>query len=502
MPQTHAPTIRARFAFTLGANLFKSLLSFATGLITARGLGPEAYGSMAFLLGTCISMRQLLDMGSSTAFFTFLSQRSRSRHFVAYYMYWLAGQFLLVLTVIGLLFPDVWLNIVWKGEQRSVVVLAFVAAFLQSNLWPTVVQMGESQRLTRWVQAIGVGVVLMHLVVVAVLWFFSQLGLYLIFGAIAIEYLAASWFASTKLHFEPKAPREETIVTVFREYARYCLPLIVYSWVGFAYDFADRWLLQNYGGSIQQAYYSVGAQFASIALIATTSVMNVFWKEIAEAYHRGDGQRVATLYRRVSRILYMGGATVAGFLIPWAEDILHLLLGPRYVGGAAALAIMFLYPVHQSMGQIGGAMLYATGRVRVQVTLGIGFMLASIVVSYFVLASPGAFVPGLGLASTGLAIKVVAMQFLQVNVIAILIAKGLGLIFDWHHQIVGLGIAVVGGWGGYVLSSALVGHYWSTPATMAVAGLIYSGFILAALYALPWLVDMPRFSLANLLSKR
>src|SRR5207302_5348904 len=123
-------------------------------------------------------------------------------------------------------------------------------------------------------------------------------------------------------------------------------------WIGFAYEFADRWLLQGYGGSVQQAYYAVSAQFAAIALLATGSILSIFWKEIAEAHHRGDHVRTGMLYKKVSRLLFVIGAVIAGFLLPWAQDLLRLLLGAAYVGGPSTLAIMFLYPIHQSMGQI------------------------------------------------------------------------------------------------------------------------------------------------------
>jgi O-antigen/teichoic acid export membrane protein len=230
--------------------------------------------------------------------------------------------------------------------------------------------------------------------------------------------------------------------------------------------------------------------------------LNIFWKEIAEAHHGGNTERVAALYRKVSRILYMVGATIAGFLLPWTEDILRLLLGPSYAGAALAMAIMFLYPVHQSMGQVGGIMLYATGRVRAKALSGIGIMLASILVSYFVLAPREAVIPGMGLASTGLAIKMVAMQFISVNIIAFLIARGLGVAFDWLYQLVGLGIAVLAGWAAHALSTALAGENWPLLGTIVLAGFIYAAFLACALLAMPWLVDARRSTLTGLLFHR
>ena len=65
-------SVGSRFSFSLIANLLKAGIGFITGLIVARGLGPEQYGRMMFLLATFMAVRGLLDLGSISAFFTFL----------------------------------------------------------------------------------------------------------------------------------------------------------------------------------------------------------------------------------------------------------------------------------------------------------------------------------------------------------------------------------------------------------------------------------------------
>jgi O-antigen/teichoic acid export membrane protein len=276
---------------------------------------------------------------------------------------------------------------------------------------------------------------------------------------------------------------------------RYCLPLIPYSWIGFAYEFADRWLLQKYGGSVQQAYYAVGAQFSAVALIATTSILNIFWKEIAEAHYRGDVARTGMLYRRISRLLFLAGAMIAGYLCPWAEDLLHLFLGAAYAGGAATLIIMFLYPIHQSLGQIGGTMLYATERVMLQVVTGMAFMAVSIGVTYLVLAPRNAVVPGLGLASTGLALKMVGVQLIQTNLTAYLIARIWKWRFDWTYQPVGLLGCLGCGWLAHAVVTGIAGPSWPILSVMALGGVLYVVMMAAFVYAMPWLTGLTRTEL-------
>ena len=483
-------TIRKRFAASLAANILRSGISFSTGMLLARWMGPEDYGRMAFLLASFLAVRQLLDMASSSAFFTFLSRGPRSQRFVSLYWRWVGIQFFVVVLVVGLLFPDEWIGGIWKGEGRSLVVLAFGATFMQSTIWQIASQMAEAQRETIRVQRLNTLVVLIHLGVVLSLWWAGQLAIPLLFAALALEWGFGGWLAARLYRGQAELAESErgstdTVASVWAEFWRYCLPFVPYAWLGFAHDFGDRWMLQHWGGAAEQAYYAVAGQFAAVALLATASILRIFWKEIAEAHHRQDHARVERLYLKASRGLYFVGAVVAGGLLPWAREILQLTLGAAYAGGAATLMMMFLYPVHQSMGQIGGTMLYATGHTRIQVVLGLAFMASSLVVAYFMMAPVDAAIPGLALASEGLAYKMVIMQLVQVNIMAWFISRVFRWKYDWRYQITGLVLAVAAGWLAKIIVTG-----WGEPDLIAMVASvpIYLTLVFVLLYSIPSLV--------------
>ena len=492
-------SVRRRFLFTLAANLTRAALSFLTGLLLARWLGPAEYGNMAFLLGTFLGIRQLLDLGTSSAFFTFMSQQPRSRHFVRAFFAWLSAQFLIPLGILAFLFPAQWIDAIWHGENRTLVLLAFAAAFMQNSVWPVVQQAGEAQRQTIKVQGMGVAVAVVHLAAMGMFWAFGQVGLYVVFIVIALEYLIAS-ISIYRMCLLPAlgeaGSMDATYGAMVRSYWQYCLPMIPYAAAGFVYEFADRWLLQNYGGGVEQAYYAVGAQFAGLALIATTSILRIFWKEVAEASHRGDHARVRRLYWKTCRLMFLASAAITGLVLPWAGEMLRSVLGSAYAGGTTTLVIMFLYPVHQSIGQIGGTMLLATERVSLQVTTGMVFMGVSMVATYFLLAPRDASVPGLGLAAEGLAFKMVALQFVQVNVVAYFIARIWKWPFDWIYQPVSL-IGCLGlGW---AVKQLVTWSFVGVPnwlVGMGLAGVFYLILVGAMVYGIPSLAGMTRPELA------
>jgi len=489
-PTRLSTSIRRRFVFTVGTNLLRGLTGFATGMLLARWLGPESYGTMSFLLGTMVALCQLLDLGSSSAFFTFLSQKSRSRRFVFLYFAWLAFQLVGFLLIVGVLLPAHWLASVWQQQPRSLVLLAFAAAFFQNSAWPAIQQAGESQRRTQRVQGIGAVVALGHLGVVVLLARIGTLGLYALFAAVVVEHTVACVLAHRGFTYTSKDDAEPVLPL----YARYCTPLILYSIVGFAYAFWDRWLLQRFGGSVEQAYYGIGAQVASLALITTLAMLRIFWKESSEAHHSGDIERMRRLYHRVSRIMFFIAAAVAGFLVPWSKALVLLLLGPEYASGAVTLAVMFLYPIHQSLGQIVGTLFLATEKVALQVKIGIAFMFAGVVVTYFVLAPADAALPGLALSSKGLAVKMVVLQLLQVNILAFVAARLWGWKFEWLFQPLTLLVCGACGWLAQ-RAAASIGGSLPIPAAMAL-GLAFYGTAMAFLVlSFPALIGLTRSEL-------
>ena len=239
---------------------------------------------------------------------------------------------------------------------------------------------------------------------------------------------------------EEMAPAAEfSVREMFREYLTFCRPLMLMSFASFLYEFADRWLLQRYGGSEQQGFYQAAMQFSSVSLLVAMSVLNIFWKEISEANDRHDRERVARLYWKTNRSLVLLSTILASMLLPWAEQIVRILFGDAYAPAWASFAILMLYPIHQSMGQINSTMFFACRQTRAYTGIGIAIMAASIPVTWFVIApTSGAVLAGLELGALGLALKMVGMNVVSANIQAWLLARMNGWKYDWQFQIFGV----------------------------------------------------------------
>lgn len=79
-------SLKKRYIYKLGANLFGLLISLATQVIIPRGLGPKAYGDFSFISNFFTQIVGFLDMGTSIGFYTKLSQRQKDIGLITFYL--------------------------------------------------------------------------------------------------------------------------------------------------------------------------------------------------------------------------------------------------------------------------------------------------------------------------------------------------------------------------------------------------------------------------------
>jgi hypothetical protein len=162
---------------------------------------------------------------------------------------------------------------------------------------------------------------------------------------------------------------------------------------------------------------------------------------------------------------------------------------------------MLLYPIHQSMGQIGGVMLFATGRVHAHSIIGMIFMAIGILITYFVLAPETSPLPGLGLGSLGLAIKMVALQFLTVYVITLYIAKSIHIEVDWKYQVI-VGLICIGlGFLARFFVVFVMGASFKALYGVFIAGFIYLTAIMVCFFCFPSLAGSNTTEIIDVLKR-
>lgn len=434
-----------RFIFSAGANLVRGVLSFVTSALLARWLGPVSFGEMAFLLGTFLSVRMFLDMGTTSAFFTFLSQRRRSWSFIRSFIVWVALQFLIPVLIIVLFLPDRWITNFWLDSQRSLVACAFIAVFAQSTLWPIAQSLAESARKTVLVQTIGAITAALHLLTVIVFFMTSILSLYAIFIAVFVEYIVVFCLVVRNHQLEDISDVHATPDPDIADYVKYCVPLVPLIIFGAAQELIDRWLLQSYGGAISQSYYAFSYQIAGIAVVFISAFGRIFWKEIAEVFHSGDQTQLTEMFNKVMRITRVIAGIMGGFIAIYAPEIIWLTAGSAYKGAHLTMGILAIYVAYIAVGQIYSTLLMATGKVKVVSYISSSLSLLSAVLAYVMLATEFGRSVGFANAAENIAIKMLAVEFVAALIYSFIVNKIWAINVSFGAQffsvMLGLGIA-------------------------------------------------------------
>ena len=451
----NAESVIVRVFGSISFNGLKAILGFFSTMIIARHLAPSGYGDLMFLFGVFVTLRPLLDLGSSNAFFTFLSEGVKAANYYLLYFLWLAAQFFLMTLLIFIILPDAWYEKLWLNHDRLVVFLAFFAVFMQQQIWQSFVQIGEAFRQTIKVQLASLIIAVSYLVSLILVANFSNLTVKDVFLIQITQYFIATlifYFLIRKKH-RKNFDSQKSFKVISLEFFHYCKPLIAVTFAGFLYEFLDKWMLQKFSGSEQQGFFQISSQFASLSLLFTASVMGIFWKEFSALWAAGNCEEMAKLYRMFTQGLVMISAAISGFLIPWSKEILISLLGDSYSGATMILAIALLYPIHQTMGQVCGVVFLASRQTKRFMIISIAIMLSSIPLTYILLApNTNLSYGGFNLGAIGLAIKMVGLGAISVNLQSWVISKFCGWKYQWLWQFYGISLFV---FGGFIFKAAL-----------------------------------------------
>jgi len=484
-------SIFQRSFFSIFGNALKTILSFFTGVILARGLGVENYGTFAFLLSSFTISRSLLEMGTSSAFFTFISKINRSKQFFLFYGAWLLFQFSIPIFFILLIAPESWIENIWQGQDRVRIILAFIAVFFQQTIWTSITHIGESQRLTIKVQKINISIAAFHLLAVALLFFIDKLSIESVFFIVAIEFFLAAIFSHQffKITFLNK---KEDFKKIIKEFKIYCFPLIPFVWISMVSFYANTWFLQKFGGSIEQAYYAIAVQFSILSFILISPTLNIFWKEMSELCKKGKLDQLDKMYTRVCRMLFIIPTIIAGLVIPWSVEIISFVLGDQYTMAAPAMQLMFIYSIWQSLGAIRINTFYALEFTKARTKFGIIFALISIPFTYLMIGPSDTAFPGLDYGAVGLAFKMLLLQIIIVNIYGWWISRTMKWKFDWFYQILVFFSCIGVGFFLYFLMQSQILEHLDIVFRFIIAQILYILFIVLIVIKKPLFLGMNR----------
>jgi O-antigen/teichoic acid export membrane protein len=425
-------SLRKRYLYKLSTNLAALGMNLVTQAIIPRGLGPRAYGDFNFLTSFFSQITGFLDSGTSVALYTKLSCRPHDSGLVRFYLYFVGiASLIMLLLVLGVTLTPL-ASVLWPGQR---IIYVYLAALFALLLWTSQVlnQMADACGLTVRSEVARLSQKALALVLILVLFamgwlYLTSFFLYnyaiLLFLVVAFAWIIRRWRQRSDLNTRLSVGDARGYA---RELCEYSHPLIVYALIGLIANIVDRWLLQYFGGSVEQGFFGLSFQIGSICIAFTTAMTPLLLREFSIAYEDKDLNRMSHLFRRSALLLYSVAAYFSCFIALQSDKVIYLMGGDKFRDAARAVAIMSLYPVHQTYGQLAGSVMYAAGRTKLYRNAGTIFLVAGIPLTYFFVA-PAAQL-GFNGGATGLALKMVLLQFVSVNVLLFYSTKLLNLSF-------------------------------------------------------------------------
>ena len=418
-PQAGVGSLRQRYAFKLGANIVVAVTGLITVAIIPKLLGAERFGIYNFLVGFFPGFLTFLDPGISQWYLVRLAQSERPNAIKGFYWAFAAILLLLVVLVTGGAFalglsgrlwpgvPNVW---IWTGMALAAVTwLAQIAG-----------QTADAEGHTIGAEKLRVVMRLIGIVMVLILFAFGleQLGYFYAYHFV----LQAFWigglifvYRRSRCALFTRMPSDQGVRRELRaDMMVYIKPLIAVAIVASLALMANRWMLQNFGGSREMGYFGLGQSVATLCFLFIAPVIPLFSREVARAHGDGDSDRLQDLLKKVIPGLVAFASLWSFFFAVNATAVVRVFGGSDYQGAGKIVAIMAVYPALQALGQILAVYLYATSETKIHRNLTVTFQVISLVVTWLLIAPTE--LGGLALAGKGLALQMVCVSLVAVAV--------------------------------------------------------------------------------------
>lgn len=496
-------SLKKRYFYKLSSNFVGLAVSLVVQTIVPRALGPATYGSYSFLTDFFQKVVGFFDSGTSLGFYTKLSQRLREPGLIRFY--WLyAGLVGISLFFIVQIISAVGLGaVVWPDQEGRYIWMAAVWALLTwySQIINNIV---DAYGLTTGGEVARIGQKALSLSLILLMFWLNRFSLteFFIYNYVILIFLLLGWWRVVRANGIQLFPQARLAVSGLKKYINefyhYSSPLLIMALFVLVFGVLDRWLLQKIAGSVEQGFYGLSSQIGAICFVFSSAMTVLLMREFSQTFGNGDLERMRTLFRRYVPMLYSIAAVFGLFVALQADRVSLIFGGNKFQGATLPIAIMALYPIHQTYGQLTGSLFFATGQTRIYRNVTIGVGLLGLPITLWLLGPKNWL--GLDLGATGLALKTVLINFVGVNLQLWYCARIVKLSF-WRflwHQVYSL--VLLGGiaWLVTAISAQVI---MDTIPAFLLAGGVYMLGCLGVAVLFPQVFGMTRADQVNLLSQ-
>lgn len=483
-------SLKKRWLYKFFANVIGFGMGFITQSIVPRGLGPTAYGNFSFLSNFFTQLVSFFEMGTSTCFYTRLSQRQKERELVSFYLYFIGfvavGVAIFVAaTMITVTYPKF-----WPGQEVFYIYLAAGFGILTLIVF-VLNNMADAYGITIMAEKIKILQKALAVLIVVLLYVFNQINLanffYLQYAILLFLIFSFLYIMKREGHLSGQRLiiAFDKVKKYAKEFYNYSHPLFIFSFIGMFVNILDRWLLQLFGGSIQQGFFGFSFQISALCFLFAGALTPLLMREFSISYAKKDIKEMSRLFQRYMPVLLFVTAFLTCFIASQAGTIIQFMGGEKYKGSLWPVFIMAFYPIYQVHGQVCGSVFFATDETKLYCNIGIFFMLIGIPITYFLIAPKALW--GLNSGAIGLAAKTMLLQILAINVLLYHNAKVLKFSIRKHlfNQVINIGLLLLFAFLASFIANLILGFSGNNVLKFFFTGLVYTATVAAVIYVFP-----------------
>jgi len=494
-------SFRKRYLFKLVTNLVGMGVGIGTQAIVPRALGPAAYGDFSFLTSFFQQVVGFLNLNTSTAFYTKLSQRQKDRGIVNYYFYFTVILGIALGLIVAVCFATDLRQSVWPGQ--SVVFIVFGAVWAYMTFGSMVLSdMSDAYGLTVRSEIVKMALKIFGFMLIVLLFWQQWLTLLGFFIYHVIFLLATlvllGWVvkgSGLRIADARLLPRKQ-VNDYTREFASFCTPLVAFTAIAVFEGILDRWFLQKFSGSVQQGFYGLAYQIGTLCFLFASAMIPLVAREYAIAFSKHDLGEMRRVFMRSTPMLYAIVAYFSCFIATESRNVMLLFGGEAYAGAVIPITIMCFFPIHQTYGQLNASVFFATNRTIAYRDIGIFLVFIGLPLTFFLLGPKeyGALQAG----ATGLAAKMVFIQFVSVNIQLWYNTRFMNLSFKYllGHQLIVIASFSLAALVCSFAVRTLLGHM-HYGVQFFVSGLLYTIFVAGLGITFPSLFAVRREEITN-----
>ena len=415
-----------------GTGAVQFFLSFITIGMLPRALGVEMYGNYGFITTFFNNIVKFLKFGVPTAYYVKISKKPEEKTIIGFYMYYLIMIILLVAFLVASVYMTGLEEVVWPN-QANIFIFAGAALSIFYLLSEFLRSTADSFGLTFSYEKIVIVQSIITVGVIVSLYVADLLtlkSLYLASILILIFVILFGWYFLHKnniILFKNMRLTKIQLVEYFKEFYQFSSPLIINGIVVVFAMVFDIWLIQYYYGSVEQGYYTLALKISAIVILLISPISVLLLREMSQKYEKKGKKEIRKMYKKYSYLFYFIAAYFSIFISLNAEYIGMFIGGDEFEDAAVIIMLMALYPIHNIYGLIISNILLVRKKTNILRNITLITLIPGIAISFFLIAPVEAH--GFGLGSMGLAIKVIALQFIGANICLMVVARYLKLSF-------------------------------------------------------------------------